>query len=476
MQLKGFMFNMILHELEDVVGRDNTSVLTSDKISHGVDYFWVPRMWADRGQELPKPDVVVRPGSTEEVSRVMVIANYYKMPVQVWGGGSGSQGGALPMAGGILLDMKRMNKVICLNEESMTITMEAGINFQQLEWFANEKGYSLMHYPSSINCATVGGFLAHRGTGILSTKYGNVDDLCLNVEVVLADGDVVNSLSVPKHASGPDMTKIFIGSEGTLGIITKATFKIFLFPEERRFRAFLFKDINTGIAACRDIMKKLKPSIMRLYDEAETRSIIKDVIGVDVKGAFMNLAVEGIKDVVDIEERIILEICSSYEADDLGSEYGEKWYKNRIKFFYPDHIMDIPQMFGTMDTVATYSNIEKVYWAMKEAIESNFEDEGVRFIAHFSHWYEWGAMMYDRFIIDNPPEDPEEAIRLHNKIWDIGIRAALANGGVLNHHHGVGLKISRLMKEQYGSGMRVFEGLKKTLDPNGILNPYKLGL
>ena len=136
--------------------------------------------------------------------------------------------------------------------------------------------------------------------------------------------------------------------------------------------------------------------------------------------------------------------------------------------------MDIPQMFGTMDTVADFDHIEKIYWAMKNAIESNFP--GVKFIAHCSHWYGWGTMIYDRFIMDNPPEDKEEALRLHNQIWNTGVRAAMENGGVINDHHGIGLKLSRLMKEQYGPAFQVMEGLKKQLDPNGIMNPYKLGL
>lgn len=187
----------------------------------------------------------------------------------------------------------------------------------------------------------------------------------------------------------------------------------------------------------------------------------------------MNLAVEGMAEMVEIEEIILLDICKKYGAEDLGSEYGERWYKNRITFFYPGHIMNNPQMFGTMDTVSTYDKVEKIYWAMKNAVE---KFENVRFIAHCSHWYDWGTMIYDRFIMDEPPEDPEEAIRLHNQIWNAGVRAAIQNGGVINDHHGIGLKLSRLMKEQYGPAMQVFEGLKKSLDPNGIMNPYKLGI
>lgn len=470
----GFMFDMVRSELEDAVGQKNVSTSKTDQLVYGVDYFWISRMWEDRGQIPPEPSIVVYPGTAEEVSKVLKIANYYKIAVHTWGGGSGSQGGALPMAGGISLDTKRLNRLIEIDEESYTITCESGMIFAQLEWYANERGYSCMHLPSCMTCGTVGGALAHRGIGILSTKYGKIEDLCIAMEIVLPNGDIINTLPVPKHAAGPDLGNIFIGSEGTLGIITKATFKLFEQPETRIFRGFLFPTMTDGFHAGRDIMQKMSPSIMRLYDEAETGSIIKKIVGVEKKGAFMNIAIEGDKEVCRIEMQKALDIVKKNNGEDVGSEYGEEWFKNRITFFYPDNIMDIPQMFGTMDTTATYDNIEKIYWAMKNAIETKFPD--VRFIAHCSHWYTWGTMLYDRFILDTPPEDPHEAIRLHNDIWNIGVRAALANGGIINDHHGIGLKLSRLMKEQYGPAMQVFEGMKKSLDPNGIMNPYKLGI
>ena len=259
-------------------------------------------------------------------------------------------------------------------------------------------------------------------------------------------------------------------------MITRATFKLFEQPESRQHIAFLFPDMHSGYMAGRDIMQKIKPSILRFFDEAETVSIIKKILGFEKKGCFMNLTCEGMRRVVDIEMEIAQEIAAKYGAQNLGSEYGEKWYENRITFFYPGHIMDIPQMFGTMDTVSTYANIEKIYWAMKKVINEQFPF--VKYISHSSHWYEWGCMNYTRFIVDpkDVPENPEEATRLHNQIWNAGVRAAMENGGVINDHHGIGLKLSRLMKEQYGPAMQVMEGLKKSLDPNGIMNPYKLGL
>ncbi len=475
-QMNEFLFAMILTELEDAVGKENCSTRAIDKVTHSVDYYWLSRMWADRGCRMPEADIIVCPENAEEVSKVLKIANYYKLPVTTWGAGGGTQGGAIPVCGGIIVDTKRMNKIYEVNTEAMYIECGTGAIYKHIEWAANEVGKATMHYPSSLTCSTVGGFLAHRGIGVVSTKYGKIDDMVLKMEVVLPNGDIIETCSAPKHAAGPDLNQIFIGSEGTLGIITKAQIRIYDQPEERRFRGFLFQDMHGAFQASKELLQKFKPSVMRLYDEAETASLIKKIVGVERKGAFMNIAIEGVKELVEVEEKILLETFKKYGAEDLGSEYGEKWWKEKITFFYPGHMMDIPQMFGTMDTIAPYGKIEEIYWSMKEAVETNFPQ--AKFIAHFSHWYEWGAMIYDRFIIEGKdvPEDPVEALRLHQAVWTCGVRAALKHGAVVNDHHGVGIKLGRLMKEQYGPAMQVFEGLKKQLDPNGIMNPFKLGL
>lgn len=469
-----FLFSMILTELEDAVGVENCSTREIDKLTHSVDYFWLSRLFVDRGEKMPEADFVVSPKDAQEVSKVLQIANYYHIPVTTWGGGGGTQGGAIPVAGGIVLDTKRMNQIYDVNVDSMYVECGTGAIYKHIENVANERGYATMHYPSSLNCSTVGGFLAHRGIGVVSTKYGKIDDMVLQMEVVLPNGQIIQTSPAPKHAAGPDLNQIFIGSEGTLGVITKAQMRIYNQPEERRFRGFLFHDMHNAFLAGKELLQKIKPSVMRLYDETETCSIIKKIVGVEKKGAFMNVAIEGLKEIVPIEEKIMLDTFAKYGAEDLGSEYGEKWWKEKITFFYPGHALDLPWMFGTMDSIAPFDKIEKIYWAMKNAVESNFPM--ARFIAHFSHWYEWGAMIYDRFIVENPPEDPVEALRLHQQIWNCGVRAALANGGVVNDHHGVGIKLGRLMKEQYGPAMQVFEGIKKQLDPNNILNPFKLGL
>ena len=472
----GFFETMILTELEDAVGRDNVKTDFTSKLVHSIDFYWGPRVFADRGKLSDQPSFVVYPESTEQVSKVVKIAKQHKIPVVPWGGGSGSQGGALPVHGGIILDMKKMNRVVEINKNAYTATAEAGIIQQDFEWELNKHNFSSMHLPASIGCATLGGFIAHRGTGVLSTKYGKIEDLVISMEMVLPNGDIINTLPVPRNAAGPDLNQLFVGSEGVYGIITKATMKIFDIPESRQYRAFMFKNMHDALDAGRKIMtRRLQPCIIRMYDEAETVHQIERVLGIKKDGAYLVFGFDGYKDIVEIQLKLATEICMETATEDLGSKFGESWWKNKYKFFYPPYIMDLPEAFGTMDTVATYDKIEKIYTEMKKVAESY---PGTKFIAHFSHWYEWGCMMYDRFIIhpDYVPENPTDAMSLYNEIWFKCIRVAIENGGVLNEHHGIGIKMGYMMKEQYGPAFQVIEGVKKMLDPNNIMNPGKMGL
>ena len=274
-------------------------------------------MWVDRGETPPTADWIVYLVSAEEVSAVLKIANYYKISVTPWGGGR-IPGGALAVQGGIIRDTKRMNKIINFDTDSYTVTAETGIIHQNLEWEANERGYSLMHYPSSIGCSTLGGFLAHRGTGVLSTKYGNIDDLCVAMEIVLPNGSIINTLPVPKSSVGPDLKSLFTGSEGTLGVMTKAEMKFFDIPESRKFQAYMFHNLSDGIEAGRKVMKRIRPSIIRLFDELETQKIIKRVMGISKPGVYMDFGFEGDKAITNVEEKIIHDICMESAYEELG--------------------------------------------------------------------------------------------------------------------------------------------------------------
>jgi alkyldihydroxyacetonephosphate synthase len=472
----GLQLGMIQSELEEVVGQNFVSVKETDKLVYSVDWFWLPQMWLDRGQKLQTPDFIVHPGCAEEISEILKIANSYKIPVIPWGGGSGSQGGVIPVYGGIILDLKRLNKILDIDEQSLTVTAQAGINGTQLEWTLNQKNLTLPHYPASANCATLGGYLAPRGSGTISTKYGKAEDLVLGMEVVLPKGQIIRTPKVPQHAAGPDFYHLFLGSEGTLGVITEATMQLDYLPEVRLFRAVLFDDLSKGIEAGRRMMlQRLEPTVIRLYDKKSTLSQVKKVLGYEFDGAYMVIGFDGDKDIATLQEQKAMAICKSLGAKDIGREPGESWWEHRYDFYYPPQGLHFPWMYGTTETVATFSDIEKIYYAQKEAVETTYKDWDVDFIGHFSHWFHWGTMIYSRFIIKEPPQDATEALQLHNRVWNTAMSAAMENGGMVNEHHGVGLKLSRFMRRQYGEAWGMVEAIKNTLDPNGIMNPGKVG-
>jgi alkyldihydroxyacetonephosphate synthase len=466
----------VVAELVALLGEGHVSTRESDRLIYATDWSWMLQMWLDRGMEPTMPDVIVYPGSAEDVAGILKIAGRYRLPVVPWGGGSGSQGGAGPVFGGILLDTKRMNRIIQINETSLTVTAQAGIIGTQLEWALNERGLTLPHYPASANCATLGGYLAPRGSGVISTKYGKAEDLVLSMEVVLPDGTIIRTPQVPNHASGPDFMGLWVGAEGTLGIITEATMQIEHLPACRLLRGLLFKDLSKALEAGRRIMtQRLNPLVIRLYDEPSTRKTVKRVLNLDLEGAYMVLGFDGWPEIAAAQEKRALDICFELGAQDLGREPGEEWWHHRYDFYYPPLSLHLPQMYGTTETVTTFDHIERLYYAKRAVIEENYAAWEVNYIGHFSHWFPWGVMLYDRFVINQPPQDAREALALHNEIWLRAVRTSLAHGGMLNEHHGIGFKLGHLMPEQYGPAWPLLQAIKDTLDPQGIMNPGKLG-
>lgn len=464
-------------ELADIVGRDYLLTDKDELLFYGIDVMWIPRLYIDRGLEPPIPDFVVLPETAEQVSKIIKLANRYRVPVIPWGGGSGSQGGIMPVYGGITMDLKRMNKIIEINEEAQTVTAQGGIGQYELECALNAKGYSLPHIPASIHSATLGGSIACRGSGVLSTKYGKIEDMVIQLEVVLPNGEIIETLPVPNHAAGPGIMQLFVGAEGSFGVITKARMRLEKCPAGRRFYAYLFEDMHTGFQAGKQLMlDRINPCVIRLHDKEETISKIKALCGDDIEdGCYLVIGIDGDEDRMDMDEKKIKAICEKYRGKELTTKQAWNWWNKRFTFHYPEHNLDFPSLFGTMDTICTFENMEKLYNTKKKTLEEKYKEWNLTYIAHMSHWYPWGVMVYDRFEIKNPPEDADEAMMLHNEIWDTAVRCSMECGGIINEHHGVGLKLARFMREQYGPAFQVIEGLKDAVDPHNVLNPGKMG-
>jgi alkyldihydroxyacetonephosphate synthase len=459
----------LARDLRELLGED--AVATDHLSAYAADTYWKALAAAADGMPLGLPAVAVRPSDEAGVAATLRLANERRIPVVPRGGGSGSQGGAVPVDGGIVLDLTRLDRILEVDEESLTVTAEAGVNGLTLERELNERGLMLPHYPASVDLAPVGGYVAARGSGVLSTRYGKIEDLLLSLRVVLADGSVIDTLSVPRHAVGPELTQLFVGSEGTLGVITRATLQLAPLPARRRFEAVRFDSVQEGIAAVRSALAQgLRPSVVRLYDEEATRSSLGPVVGHDLDGVCAVICFEGEPAVVDAEAETFLDLA---RATSLGGELGETWWARRYEFYKPPHHPELPSIWGTIEAVAPYARILDVYRAVKEAIDGPYADEGLVLRVHFSHWYPWGTMLYGRFVV---PDGGPDAIALHDRIWADGVEAILGAGGVINDHHGVGLKLAPYMRAQHGPALDALRRIKLALDPNRIMNPDKLDL
>jgi alkyldihydroxyacetonephosphate synthase len=474
--MRPYVLGQLTRDLAAAVGHDHVSVEPEVLAEQAADWSWMSQFLRYRGLPLPTADVAVRPGGTEEVEAVVRIASEYRVPVVPRGGGSGTQGGTFALYGGIAVDMTRMNRVIDIDETSLAVTVEGGIDGSVLEKELNGLGLTLPHYPGShFFGATIGGSLAARGSGVVSTKYGKAEDMVLQVEAVLPPGRRITTLPVPNHAAGPDLLQTLVGSEGTLGIITQATMRLEPLPPARRFLSYQLPTVEDGIEACRRIMtRRVIPAAMRLYDEADSAKLTA-MLDLGTSGVLLIIVLDGTDEAMALEHETIDGICAGLAGTDLGRGPAESWWDGKYEPFSKQNAPAPPTIFGTTDTCARFSALPGLYRAKKRIIEEGFAEYGARYTAHFSHWFPWGGMIYDRFYVDGGPEEPEAALALHDRLWDAAVATSLEHGGTINEHHGVGLKLGRFMRPQHGAAFDLLTAVKNAWDPDGIMNPGKLG-
>jgi alkyldihydroxyacetonephosphate synthase len=442
--------------------------------AYTADTYWPAIAARAAGTPLGRPDIVALPRTEEDVAAALRIAAAHRTPVVAWGGGSGTQGGAVAVDGGLVIDTRRLDAIVEIDERSLTVTAQAGVNGDTLERALNAKGLMLPHYPASSEWATVGGYIAARGSGVLSTRYGKIEDLVLSLRVALASGELIETVSAPRHAVGPELTQLFVGSEGTLGIITRATLEIVPLPAERRFATLQFPDVDAGVEAFRAALQRgHRPSVIRMYDEEATKRTLSPVVGETLDGVCAVVCFEGEPAAVAAEGARTVELARAAGPRELDPQLAEDWWNRRYEFYKPPHHPELPAVWGTIDVVASYSRIHAVHQALQHAVRDRYAPQGLQLRMHFSHWYRWGTMIYARFLI---PDGGPDAAALHDRIWKDGITAVLDAGGVMNDHHGVGLKLAPYMARQHGASLETLRRIKSALDPLGIMNPGKLGL
>ncbi len=458
--------------IASIIGDDHVTIRETDTILNSIDAWPLSAARVRAGELLALADIVAYPETAEDVSQILQLCNEEKVPVTPVGGGAGSCGGIVPVHGGLHLDMKRMDKILGIDHESMLVRVQAGVVGIDLEEYVNRMGYTTGHTPTSLRASNIGGFLATRSGGSMSSLYGKIEDMTLGMQVVTPDGSIVDFKAVPRHSVGPDLKQLFIGSEGTLGVITEAELQLFPIPEERRFRSMCFPDVTTGIAAMREIFRKgIVPSVVRLYDDIDTAMTFAPHFDVDEGSCMLLLAFDGSKNRVEMDETESANICLAHGAQDYGDGPSRRWWEHRYDMYYPTKFLTAGYSIGdTIDVVATYANLENIYHAMKEAMEA----EGAIVLCHFSHMYMHGGSMYMIFFSSQP--DAGTAWETYHRIWNAGITACHKEGGVMSHQHGVGLTRSSYTESELGTSFEVLKQVKKQLDPHGIMNPGKLGM
>ncbi len=262
--------------LADRIARTGAAVSTDDAVLADAARDWWPIAidWATAGAVPRRPALVVRPAFTAQVAAVLAACNEASVPVTAMAGRSGVCGGSVPVHGGVSLDLTGLEGLVDVDEISLTADVRAGTFGPDLEDALGKTGagYTLGHWPQSMDLSTVGGWLACRGAGQYSTRYGKIEDMVVGLEVVLADGRVVRTEGHgPRAATGPNLTQLFVGSEGTLGVITEARLRIHPSPAVQERRSFGFATFADGLEACRRMLRRgATPAVLRLYDRTES--------------------------------------------------------------------------------------------------------------------------------------------------------------------------------------------------------------
>ena len=428
------------------------------------DYWVMSHLRRRIGQLGAPPACVVRPATTADVATALSVASEHRTPVVTFGAGSGVCGGVLAPPGSIILDISRLDRMIDLNQTSLTATVQSGMRGDAFEAALGRRGYSMGHFPQSIAVSTVGGWVATRASGQFSTRYGSIEDMLMGFEAVLASGEVVRLKPVPRRSTGPDLCALFLGSEGTLGVLTELTFRIHPQPEHRQLGSYAFEDMCAGMEAIRRVMRAgWNPAVLRLYDEIETAQHFP----AETRCCLLLVLSEGSKSAVEAEALAVAAIAEEAGGTPRGEAAVAQWLDHRNEVPTWDQLLDHGIIADTIEVAAAWDQAPRVY---EDAITALRQVPNLLLASgHSSHSYPQGTCLYITLAIH--PGDLADGPELYEQCWDATMRATLAAGGTISHHHGIGRVRRRWLAEELGSAYGLLRALKDALDPHGIMNP-----
>ncbi len=492
----------------------HASERSSDRDAYSRDLWPRHVIGVRKGIAAPNPPALVAwPSSTNEVADLVRFAEKHSVELVPYGAGSGVCAGISPRSDSIVVDLKRMRRIE-IDSATFRVHAQPGVIGQILEDRLLEAGFTLGHYPSSIHCSTVGGWLAARSAGQCSGRYGKIEDMATRIECVIGGGEILSadfdqdSAAFDRSRVDRALAPLLIGSEGTLGIITDSTLAISPKPGDRIVASFSFPSFAAGIDALRQIYQLgLRPAVARLYDpfdtmmarrgrvkkriadpsEAKARTRFKlpgpaaalrsalrmpallnrivDAVPDDAYGgSMMVLLWEDDPRLASAERDEVRRIAGQLSADDLGPDPAMKWLGHRHSVSYRQSVIFANGGFvDTMEVSAPWSRIYGTYEAVREALAPH-----AFVMAHSSHSYPDGGSLY--FTFAGAAKDDDKAEALYDQTWRAALAAAQSAGASISHHHGVGRSKAPRMTSDQGAANDVVRALKHTLDPRNIFN------
>ncbi|HSV85316.1 MAG TPA: FAD-binding oxidoreductase [Levilinea sp.] len=476
--------------MREVVGAENvtTDTYARTRVSYGGGMIDALRLRKKIIENLP--DVVVAPRNRADVEAIVRYCNEQRIPLYVYGGGSSVTRGMEAVAGGVTLDMAQyMNRVIAFHEIDQTITVQPGMLGPALEQLLNRapeefgarRRYTCGHFPQSFEYSSVGGWVVTRGAGQNSTYYGKIEDIVLAQEYVTPVG-VITTPPFPRTATGPDIDQVMMGSEGCFGVLTAVTLRVFRYlPHNRRRFAYLFKDWDTSLSACREILQAEFgfPSVFRLSDPEETGvamrmynihntpadTFLRTLGYYPMQRCLLLGSVDGEGGFSRLVQRKLHAVCRQHRAFAL-TPFGvtQRWEHSRFRDPYMrEDLQDFGILTDTLECAVAWSQLKEVHARVRACVKSHPQTVCM---THLSHAYPQGANLY--FIFIARIDSIHEYLKLQYAI----LQTIQEAGAAMSHHHGIGKQTAPWFYEQIGeTGMGLLQAIKRYFDPHDILNP-----
>jgi alkyldihydroxyacetonephosphate synthase len=420
-----------------------------------------------RRPEIHAPVCAVRPESTEEVRSVVQFANRENIALVPFGGGSGLMGGALSIRPCVAMDLRRMDRIIEVDAVARTARAQAGTVLESLDRKLNESGFILGHDPWTVPVATVGGAISTNSVGYRAGIYGSMGEQVLGLEAVLPKGEILRTRGIPKHSAGLQLNALLIGGEGCFGIITEATLRIFPAPAARLFLGCLFSSFETGYGAILEMFeRRLRPALLDFGDDEEKHE----------PGALLYQVFEGNEEMTAVQKALAAAICSGRGGKLLDDEQPRQFWRGRH---------DIARQFARNRRLRRERGRDGVYRdyihvALPASNVLKYRRAALEIAARRGVQVQESGLWVqpELFSMRLGAEESVTAnarLALGDTVEEL-LRLAQRLGGSMEYTHGVGVKLAPLMAEEHGYGLEVMRAIKKTLDPNNILNPGKLAL